>query len=389
VIAVVTLSAMAALLWHFGLWPVLLRRLARPGTPAEPLAENDLPAMALIVPAHNESRWIAEKIANTAALDYPADRLRLVLALDGCTDDTRARAEAALAAPEAAHLRADIVESASNLGKLATLARAVAAAPEPIVALTDTSAILSLDALRRTAAALADPGTGAVGGSYTVFAEGAGHEAPFWAGQTRLKASEAAFGAPMGLHGAYYALRRTLFEPPPPDSINDDFAIPMRLVEQGWRIGFDPAIRAVEREASSAAVDSRRRRRIGAGNVQQSLRHWRLLDPRRPGIALAFASGKGGRPLMPWALLAALAGSLWLAPGSAFFAAAAAAQGAAWLSFGIARAYPAARWPRPVRAAHYVLAAQIASALGGIDYLRGRHRRPWARVAAQSGPETP
>ena len=384
-LAVLTVAAAGLVVWHLALWPVLLRCLARDPKPPAPLDEADCarwPSIALIVPAHDEARWIAEKIANAAALDYPPERLRLVLALDGCSDDTRARAEAALAAPEAAHLRAEIVENPRNIGKLATLERRIREAREEIVALSDASAILSLDALKRVAAHFADPRLGAVGGTYALFAPGAESEARFWGAQTAVKRAEAAIGAPIGLHGAFYAFRRDAWAPLPPDTINDDFALPMGMVERGWRVAYDPAIRAVELEASSARMDFRRRRRIGAGNLQQTLRHWRLLDPRRPGVALAFASGKGARPLIPAAMLAAFAGSLVLAPSSPVFALAAAAQALGWLSVGIVALHPDARWPAPLRAVHYVVVAQLAAGLGGVEYLMGRWRGPWARVSA-------
>lgn len=378
-VAQIILLSAGLVLWHLAAWPLLLRVIARKPASA-PAATRDWPSIALIVPAHNEARWIAEKIANVAALAYPPDRLRLVIALDGCSDDTRARAEAALAAPEAAHLRAGIVETPRNLGKLATLERQITDAAEDVVALSDASAILSLDALARAAAHFADTGLGAVGGTYVLFADGAENEARFWSAQTAAKRGEAAIGAPIGLHGAFYAFRRRLHRHLPPDTINDDFALPMGLVERGWSVAYDAEIRAVELEPSAAATDFRRRRRIGAGNMQQSLRCWRLLDPRRPGVALAFASGKGARPLIPFAMLAAFAGSASLAASSTVFAAAAAAQALGWLSVGIVALHPDAPWPRALRAAHYVLVAQLASGLGGVEYLMGRWRGPWARV---------
>lgn len=385
VLTVPTVLSAALVCWHLAIWPALLRKLARERTGPAQLDADDRaawPSIALIVPAHDEARWIAEKIANVAALDYPADRLRLVLALDGCADDTRERAEAALATREAAHLRAEIVENPRNLGKLATIDLRIREADEEVIALSDASAILSLDALRLAAAHFADPSLGAVGGSYVVFAENAESEAGFWSSQTAVKRAEAAIGAPMGLHGAFYAIRRALYEPPPPDTINDDFTLPMSLVERGWRVAYEPRINAVELEGSSVAMDFRRRRRIGAGNMQQSLRHWRLLDPRRPGVALAFASGKGVRPLIPAAMLAALIGSVALSSASPLFAAAAVAQAAGYLSVGIVASNPDARWPGPLRAVHYVVAAQLASGLGGLEYLLGRWRGPWGRVSA-------
>ncbi|MGF1563555.1 MAG: glycosyltransferase family 2 protein [Geminicoccaceae bacterium] len=389
-LAGVTLAAIAMVIYHLAIWPILLPKLAKgrqPHGPPDPPdlyasdAPQDWPAIALLVPAHNEARWIKDKIANTAALDYPADRLRLVLGLDGCTDDTRAVAEATLATPECAHLRCDIVENPHNLGKLGTLNARMAEIDEPLVALSDASSVLSLDGLKLAATHFQDAAVAAVGGNYRVIEPGAEGESDFWKTQTNVKALEAALGAPMGLHGAFYVMRRKLFTPVPPDTINDDFTIPMRLVEQGHRVVYEPRIMAVELEGSSSAVDFRRRQRIGAGNMQQSLRHWRLLNPIRPGVALTFASGKGMRPLIPFAMVVGLVGALLLAPSSPLFALLASGQVAGYALISIVELYPHARWPVEVRSLHYVVMAQVASGLGGLSYLLGRHRKPWTRVS--------
>jgi hypothetical protein len=81
-------------------------------------------------------------------------------------------------------------------------------------------------------------------------------------------------------------------------------------------------------------------------------------------------------------MLLALIGSIALSPASPLFAAAAAAQGAGYLSVGIVASNPHARWPGPLRAVHYVVTAQLASGLGGLEYLMGRWRGPWGRVSA-------
>ena len=382
ILPAMTVISTVFIVWHFAIWPVLIKRLARSKDPVivPTLTAELLPTLALIVPAHNEERWIAEKIANIATLDYPADRLRLVLALDGCSDQTRVRAEAALEAPEAAHLRAEIVESQVNVGKLETLNRHIREAEEDIIAVSDTSGILSLDGLVLAAAHFDDQKLGAVGGTYTIFHAGEGSEADFWSAQTAVKKAEAAFAAPIGLHGAFYAFRREFFVELRPDTINDDFTLPMGLIERGYDVAYDPTILAVEMEASSSQMDFSRRRRIGAGNMQQLLRHWRLFSPSRPSIAIAFASGKGLRPLIPLALIAALFGSLSLASGSWLFALGAAGQLAGYAAAGAVALLPNVPWPNAMRTLQYIVAAQFASGVGGVEYLMGRYRGAWARV---------
>lgn len=377
-----TWAAIGMLLWHLALWPALLARLA-PSHAPRPARIDDaaLPELAILVPAHDEAGTIAAKIANVAALDYPADRLRLILVLDGCTDDTEARATALLAGPMA-HLDAQIIHFDRNRGKVAALNAGFAAVGgRGIVIVTDCSAELAPDAARRLAAAFADPALGAIGAGYAVPEGGSLREDRFWRQQGALKAAEARLAAPMGLHGACYAVRAALVAPLPPDTINDDFALPMRLVLQGHRVAYDPSILVVEREGSDLGLDFRRRRRIGAGNLQQSLRHLGLADPRRPLLALVFLSGKGARPLVGPLMVLALFGSVALAvQGPAAFGLLALLQLAAYGGLLLATFVPPLRRLPGVGPLHHLVSAQLASGLGALAYLAGRHGGPWARV---------
>lgn len=310
-----TLLALMLVLWHHLAWPLLLRRIARRAAPPPAPVRDDtaLPFVTLIMPAHNEAGFIAEKLRNLAALDYPRAKLRVVVACDGCTDDTVALARAALASPACAGLDAWVRDLGANRGKVAVLNRMVAEARTEVVALTDVSAMLPPDALRRAAAWFADPALGAVGGTYALARPGSAGEATYWSLQTAVKRGEAALGAPLGLHGAFWAFRRAAWSPLPADTINDDFVAPMAMHLAGWRIGYDPAIRVHEAERSEGGMEARRRRRIAAGNAQQLVRLWPLLLPRQGGVALAFASGKALRVAMPFLLGLVLLSTLGLA----------------------------------------------------------------------------
>jgi cellulose synthase/poly-beta-1,6-N-acetylglucosamine synthase-like glycosyltransferase len=380
-LAVMTLAALALAAWHHAGWPLLLSRLARgPARPPPPLPDRDLPAITLVMPAYNEAAFIAAKLRNLAALDYPRDRLMVILACDGCTDGTAAIALATLREPDCAGLRAEVRDLAPNRGKLGVLNEAIGALPPGIVALSDISAMLPPDALRRAAAHFADARLGAVGGTYVLERAGSAGEAKYWQYQVAVKRGEAALGAPLGLHGAFWAFRREAWHPLPPDTINDDFLWPAGMAEQGWRIAYDETIRTREAEVADPALDSRRRRRIAAGNAQQLWRARGLLHPRHGGIALAFASGKALRVVMPFLLLAAGLGTLALAPGSTIFLflAICEAFGAVLALLG---ALLGARAPKPMAILHYLVAGHLASAIGVARYLLFRPRQPWRRAA--------
>jgi cellulose synthase/poly-beta-1,6-N-acetylglucosamine synthase-like glycosyltransferase len=377
-LAIITLGAIALILHHHIAWPLILRRAARRATPApRPLPRHLLPSITLVMPAHNEARFIARKIANLAALDYPREQLRIIIATDGCTDDTAALARAELAR---LGLSAELREFTRNRGKVAVLNEVVGGLRGGIVALSDVSALLPPDALRRIAAHFADAGLGAVGGSYVLEKPGSAGEAKYWRWQVAGKRGEAALGAPLGLHGAFWAFRREAFKALAPDTINDDFILPMQMVLRGWRVAYDAEILVREAECSTPAEDLRRRRRIAAGNMQQMLRLLPLLHPRHGGVALAFLSGKALRVMMPLLILIACVGTALLAPRSTFFAMLAFAEVAGLLAALIGLAL-GSRAPRLLAFAAYALAGHAASGVGAARYMLSRPSQPWRRAA--------
>lgn len=380
--AAVTLGSMGLNAWHHVGWPVALKLLSRRAQPAPaPIFGDDLPAMTVVMPAYNEASHIAAKLRNLASLDYPADRLEVLVVCDGCTDATAALARAVLAEPGCAGLRARVVEHMRNRGKLAVMNGTIAMVTTEIVVLTDVSALLPADALRRAAAHFADPALGAVGGTYLLARPRSAGEARYWQYQRAVKQGEAALGAPLGLHGAFYAIRRAAWRALPEDTINDDFILPLEIFGRGWRVAYDTSIAAVELECADTAQEARRRRRIAAGNAQQVARLSWLLHPRFGGVALAFASGKALRVAAPFLIATGLLGSMLLAAESPAFALLAALQIAGLLGATVGGLLGAGA-PRVLAVARYAVAGHLASGRGVLGYLAGGHRAPWRRAIA-------
>jgi lipopolysaccharide/colanic/teichoic acid biosynthesis glycosyltransferase len=310
----IALLSCAAMAYHHAAYPLLLHALARK-TALEPAVQPPMdaaqPDVTILVPAYQESRRIREKIRNLAALDYPHDKMRIIIACDGCTDPTAQNARDAVSALNASgatpsSLNIQIVEHQDNRGKVAVLNEAITADSSEIVVLTDVSSRVAPDAEARLARWFSDPDVAIACGRYKLPAGAQPGEHAYWAYQNALKELEAATAAPMGVNGAFYGLRRSLWAPLPTDTINDDFVLPMRMVAAGGKIALDSSIDIEELEASS-------RVRLGAGNLQQIFMCRSLLDFSRPGLAFVFASGKGLRALAPFALVFALLSSAALA----------------------------------------------------------------------------
>ena len=368
----ITMIAIALVIYHHAVYPVLLKLCARLFPRAVPEADDrSPPTITIIVPAYNEARWIADKIANLTCLDYPEDRLSIVIACDGCTDDT-----ASIACKAAADLGIDhlvrVCDYETNRGKLALLNAEIAVAKSEIVALSDVSALISIDALKLTARHFADPDVGVVASSYMLAEAGSEGERAYWHFQRRLREAEARIGGAIGATGGFFAIRREAFRPLPPTTINDDFVLPMQIVERGYRAELEPDIHAVELEPSSLDTDWRRRQRIGAGNFQQSLWLWRLLSPKRPGLSFVFFSGKWLRAIQPFTMLVALAGSGFLAPSSAFFACAFAGQLIIYSLALLVEIKPGGSWLGLSRKLHYLVFGHLAALVGTCRHLAGQ-----------------
>lgn len=319
---VLAVLALVTILYHHLLYPLLLKLWARKAaemkqTPSSvPHIPEDIPAITLVIPAYNEADYIAEKIANLGIIDYPAHKLRIIIACDGCTDDTAQLARSTAARPENSHLNVDVREFTKNRGKVAVVNQIVTSADTSWVALSDVSALISIDAFNVAYPHMNTPDVGVICSHYQLLDPGSEGEAAYWKYQNQIKVGEAHAGTTLGSHGACYLFRRDTFQPLPADTINDDFVLPMMIVAQGYRAVYETDLHALELERVSLGMDYRRRIRIAAGNLQQVWRLKRLLMPQYGAIAFNFFSGKCLRVLMPYFMLMLLVLSLFLSGDS-------------------------------------------------------------------------
>jgi cellulose synthase/poly-beta-1,6-N-acetylglucosamine synthase-like glycosyltransferase len=347
------------------------RRAPREGPP-------EWPKVTLVVAAFDEESCIRAKVANSLALDYPADRLEILIGCDGCTDGTAA------AAREEGGGRVRVVELAPRAGKASVLGKLVPAATGDLVVLTDANVMLHPGAVRALARHFRDPAVGAVVGRLRLLepTKGRFEEGLYWKYETLLKYLEGKRGCVLGANGGLYAIRRILFGPLPPDTITDDYVIPVRIAVRGWRVPFEPAAIAYEETTEDARKEFRRRARIGAGNWQAVVRVPDVLDPRTGFVFFAFVSHKLLRWMTPFLLAYALLASALAAaaPGAWAYRLLALAQlgfyalaGAGWLgAAGPLRR--AAAW------AHYFVAMNVALSVGFWRFVRGSQRAAWQRT---------
>jgi cellulose synthase/poly-beta-1,6-N-acetylglucosamine synthase-like glycosyltransferase len=299
---------------HLG-YPLLLSALVRfhhrgphRGQKAGNDAAGGLPTVSLIVPAYDEEEVIAAKVANALALDYPRERLQVIVASDGSTDATAERARAA---------GASLVLELPPGGKVAAHTAAAEQAAGEVLAFSDANSVWARDALRRLVAPFADPGVGYVCGQVRFRdPDGNNLEGAYWRYEMAVREMESALGGVTAGNGAIYAVRRDAFIPLAPSG-SHDLSFPFRLAKRRLRSLYAPGARAEEKMVPTIEGEFARKRRMMVG-LWDIVVGEGMLSPRGypPLFAFEVASHRLLRYLSPLLhLLAFVANALLLGSG--------------------------------------------------------------------------
>jgi cellulose synthase/poly-beta-1,6-N-acetylglucosamine synthase-like glycosyltransferase len=356
VIARAALALLAYAQAGYGLLLWLLVRRPEPPPAPLPARDEELPLVSLVIAAHREAEVIEAKVADALALDWPRDRLEVVVACDGSPDDTPARARRA---------GADLVLELPWGGKVRAQDEAVRRARGDLIAFSDANARWEPGALRALVARLLQPGVGLVAGRVTFGGEGTNQEGLYWRYEMWLRARESALHSITAGNGAIYAVRREAYREGDP-VMGHDLRLPTEVVRAGWRAVDEPAARATERMVPTIEGEWRRKRRMMSHAWPIVLRGG-LLDPRGlpPAYLLALVSHRWLRYASPLLHLVALAASLrrpaLLVPQLLLLAAAAAPVRA-----------------RPFLLARYYVLTTASIAAGLHDHLRHGTPAGWA-----------
>lgn len=366
--------------WTYAGYPALLVVLAR--IRPRPLVQADMePTVSVIVAAHNEEKHIGSKLQATLALDYPRERLEVIVASDGSTDRTNeivrgleGECVRLLAIPE-------------RRGKTAVQNAAAREARGEVLVFTDATTRFLPDALRQLLRAFADPRVGCVGADLqylsregTLVGKGCGL---YWRYEKRVKELESAVNSLIGVSGCLYAIRARLYTPIEPD-LTSDFTIALDTFAKGYLTVHARGAVAEEDTNEEPRREFEMRTRVIVQTIHALVRRARLLDPIRYGLfAFQLWSHKVLRYLVPELMLGAFAASVVLAvqagPRAGLYEAMVAVQVAAcigglagwwaWQRFGL-RA-------RALSAVLYFAQANAAAFWALVSYLRGERKVTW------------
>jgi cellulose synthase/poly-beta-1,6-N-acetylglucosamine synthase-like glycosyltransferase len=336
------------------------------------------PSVSLIIAAYNEEAVIAERLENALALEYPSDRLQIIVASDGSSDATEA-----IVARFAD--RGVVLLPLPRQGKIHALNSAVRHATGEILLFSDANTMCDRQALRALVRNFADPSVGAAAGhtSYRLPAESESSsrgERAYCEYDAWLKRLESLTGSIVSAHGGLYAVRRGLYRTVPDSAVTDDFAISTAVIEQGFRLVFEPDARATEFAVPEAQREFSRRVRLMTRGLRGVLLRRRLLNPFRYGFyAVVLFSHKVVRRLAPLPLLVLAVSSAYLAPTGVFYLLAAVGQaafyGVAAVGFHLRRARVGGL--RVIYVPFYYCLANAASAVALMQFLLGRRIESW------------
>ncbi len=360
--------ALLGILGRFASWPVKRGPVA--------------PHVCVVIAANDEESVIEAKLHNTLRLEYPVDRLAIIVASDGSTDGTND-----IVRRFAGRVR--LLEFSPRRGKISTINEAMRHVTSDIVVFSDANTFLESNAITALVQNFADPSVGGVSGDVALIGERAAlgrSEDLYYRYERWVQRAESQLGSMVGADGALYAIRRALFVPPAADTILDDMAIPMAVVRAGYRVVYEPAARAVEQGSDTAREEFSRKVRVIAGATQ----FIRRSDSTMPAAALqlmfSLVSHKALRWLSPAFVAATLTSSLLLASSSWWYATAAGVQ-ISLLMLGLLGCSATLRRINVIAIAHYFFLVQAAAAVGFVRGLMGRQSVLWRRfdrVSAQT-----
>lgn len=260
----------------YGLLLYILIRLKRVFSKPVRHVLNTLPTVTLLVAAWNEEDMIEQKINNTLALDYPADRFQIIFISDGSTDRTQEYIQ-----PFKQIVSMHIDE---RNGKMAAIKRAIPAVTGEIIVFSDANTLLNEQAIKELVKHYQNKKVGAVAGEKRILvdaqadASSAG-EGFYWKYESKLKTWDYELYSNVGAAGELFSIRTALYQPVETDTIIDDHMIAMRIAEQGYIIAYEPNAYASETASANTKEELKRKIRIAAGGIQSIFRLKKSANP--------------------------------------------------------------------------------------------------------------
>lgn len=291
-------------------YPLLLAVVPFKRAPAVRKDLNYQTTVSVIMAVYNGAPHMRAKLETILGLDYPQQLLQIIVVSDGSTDETEALVR------EYADRGVELLV-APHGGKAAALNLALPHAKGDLLFFTDVRQALDPLALRHLVANFADPTIGAVTGEMRLRKAEHGEQANmdlYWRYELWARDRQTRIDSIFNTTGCIYAMRRSLATPLRPDALSDDAALPLTAFFAGYRVIFDPQAIAID-DPALPGTEFRRRFRNLAG-LWQTFARFPQLFSSQDRMRFHFLSHKFSRLVLPWAILAAIVGTVLLPPSA-------------------------------------------------------------------------
>lgn len=368
--------------WTYVGYPVLLGILARLRTRTIKFAPIE-PTITLIIAAFNEQKDIAAKLDASLAIDYPKDKLQIIVASDCSTDRTHEIVAGY------ADRGVELVALPERGGKTAAQNAAAKVARGEVMVFTDATTELASTVLRDLVEGFSDPRVGCIGAELEYVSEGGtavgkGGGA-YWRYEKKVKELEAKVSSLIGVSGCLYAVRTAAYRPIPPELISD-FVIAGEVYSRGYITVYGRGAVSSEKTHEDSGKEFDMRVRVAIRSINALVQRAALLNPFKYGFfAFQLFSHKVLRYLVPELLIIALAVNVWLVlrgvPPVLLYWALLAGQVGVYL--GAVVGWLCLRFKIKLPLVHipfYFVHANLAALVAFIQYLGGERKVTWTTV---------
>ena len=378
ILVVVFWASLVCVVHSYIVYPLIVAAWAALKTSRATPTLSELPRVSLMMSVYNEEHVIREKLANLVAVQYPEEKLEILIGSDGSTDSTEALVR------ESALPNVTLTSFDRRRGKAAVLNDLVSKATGEILLFSDANTFYAPDAVRNLVRHFGEKEVGGVCGNLRLKAavrnSGGKGEAAYWQYENVIKQCEGKIRTTFGATGGIYALRRNLYRMlPTKKAITDDFLLPLYAVMEGYRMLYDPDAIGWEETTPSTVREFQRKARIGAQNFNGIVEIRSLLHPRHGFISFGLISHKLIRWFIPILLLLIFISSIFLVPlggiYTGYFIAQCVFLGMAVLGWYLDRhSKPVLLFTMP----YYFLVANAALLTGFFRFLRGSQMTAWS-----------
>ena len=374
----VFLISLAAILYTYAGYPLLVFIVSRIA-PKGITAGKFEPTVTILITAYNEEKTIAEKLENTLLIDYPEDKLEILVASDGSSDRTDK------IVGEFGHRGVLLFRQEGRKGKTFTQNKAVERATGEIILFSDATTQYGRDVLKKLIPKFYDDSIGCAAGRL-IYHDPAGTDVgkgakSYWGYETFIKKSESNASSLIGASGCLYAVRKSAYKPMYPEACSD-FLICTLLYEQGLRSVFVPEAVCYEETNRAVSDELRMRIRIISQTFTDLWRNRHMMNPLRSGFyAVQLFSHKLMRYAAPVFLALLYGSSIFLAQESTLFLTAVVVQSLFYLLGFAAWVLERVNFPiGPLAIPLYLVLTSCASVLGFYKFLRGENYASWETI---------